>query len=112
LTVGWQNHPSTLCRLSTGGGLYKFPLPTVGHFIRDPSLWVLKVSHLQGLWFNLEHHPTSYLPRLTVFIHFAGPQGFSPVPLAQYLIMFSFSLLSPGALSSSVPCDCFLLPPK
>jgi hypothetical protein len=24
--------------LSTGGGIYKFPLPTVGHFIESPSL--------------------------------------------------------------------------
>jgi hypothetical protein len=33
LAVGWQPHTSLDACLSTGIGLYKFPLPTVGHLI-------------------------------------------------------------------------------
>jgi hypothetical protein len=40
--------------LSTGLGLYKFPLPAVGHFFWGPSLWVLRGSYLLGLWCILE----------------------------------------------------------
>jgi len=57
---------------STGGGLYKFPLPTVGHFLYGSSLSFLKVSHLAGFRHILEDTPTSVLS--------AGPQVFSPVP--------------------------------
>jgi hypothetical protein len=65
LTMGWQPHPLHLktCPF-TGGGLYKFSVPTVEHFIQGPSLWVLRVSRLPGLWYILEGPPTSYLPRL------------------------------------------------
>jgi hypothetical protein len=39
---------------STGGELYKGPLPTVVHFMCGPSHWHLWFSHLQGLWYILE----------------------------------------------------------
>ena len=80
----WMATPSLLlipC-LSPGGGLYKFPLHTVGHFIYIPSLLVLFVSHLSGLWYIQEDSPPNpYLSKLAVSILSAGPQGFNTVPL-------------------------------
>jgi hypothetical protein len=74
VTIGWQPHPS-FDALSVGGGLYKFPLPTVGHFIKGPSHCVLRVSCLP-----VKVPPTSYLLRLPVSICSAVSQGFSPFP--------------------------------
>ena len=69
--------------LCAGGGLYKFPLPTVGHFIYGPSLWVLWVSQLPGLWYILEDPSTSYLPGLpfSTLCWLSGLQSFSPTQL-------------------------------
>ena len=76
---------------STGGGLYKFFLPTVGHFIQGPSLWVLKVSQPRDLCYFLEGHPNSHVLRLYISIHSAGPQIFSPVFLPSIPVHASIS---------------------
>jgi hypothetical protein len=56
--------------ISTGDGLYKFPLPTVGHFIN--CLWVLRISHFPGLWYILEGPPP---PKVAYFHSFCWPSG-------------------------------------
>jgi hypothetical protein len=41
LPVEWQLHPFNLMScLSPGGGLYKFPLPTIGYFIYGCFLFI------------------------------------------------------------------------
>jgi hypothetical protein len=87
-------------------GHYKFPLPTVGHFIQSSSLWVLRVSHLTSFWYILESPPTSYFLWLPVSILSAGPQGLSPVPpsslIPDHVLRFpSVYPLSPRSLPSS-----------
>lgn len=61
--------------LPARGGFCKFPLPTV---IKGPSLRVLGVSYLPGLWCILGGPHTSYFLKLPVSILSAGPQSFSP----------------------------------
>jgi hypothetical protein len=68
----------------------KFPLPTIEHFIKGPSHWILRVSgkFLVGPSMN---HPLI----LHIFIHSAGLQCFSPIsdpPSHKYLIMFPYRL--------------------
>ena len=77
--------------LSTVSWFYKFPLPSVGHFISDVSLWVLRFSHLSGSWYILEGPSTSHLMRLYISIHSAGPWGFTTGSPQQYLIIFPLS---------------------
>jgi hypothetical protein len=79
LTVGWQHLPHLMPWLPAGGGLYKFFLTTVRHFIYSPSLWVLRVFHLSGQWCILGGPPNLHLLRLLVSI-LAGPQSFIPFP--------------------------------
>jgi len=84
--------PQLIPCLSTGGELYNFPLPTVGHSSKAPPLSSENLSPSRSL----------YLPRLPIFSHlFVGPQGFSPVSFHQYLIVFSSSV--PCPISGSVP---------
>jgi hypothetical protein len=64
---------------STGGGLYKFPIPTIENFF-EGILPLSPESLSPGLQYILEGAPTSYLQRFPVSILLAGPQGFSPVP--------------------------------
>jgi hypothetical protein len=114
--------PHLMPCLSAGGGFYKFPLPTVRHFIKGPSLWVLGVSHLPGLWCLLREGvpPTSFFLGLPVYILSAGPEGFSPFLLLNTRSGFPLPpLISPPhvhfpyQVPSSLPTwDCFLLFPK
>jgi hypothetical protein len=102
--------------VSTGGGLHKFPPSTVGHLIQSPSYWVLRVSHLPGLWDLLEGHPTSHPPRLYSFINFAVLWDFTPVPhptILDHVPLYPYHFPSP-LLPRSLPPSalCFLLPPK
>ena len=62
--------------LSTGSGLCNFPFSTGGHFIKGPSLWILRVPHLPNLWYILEGPP----PSTSRGCLFPCPQDFSPVP--------------------------------
>ena len=92
---------------SKGGGLYKFSLPTIEHYIQYPSPWVLRNSLLQGLWCILEGPITSNLTGLPVSIVSAGPQVFSPVPAPVPDHVFPFPSLSSLQIKSHTLC-----PPK
>jgi hypothetical protein len=118
--------------LFDGGRLYNFPLPTVRHFILSPSLWVLRVSHLRGLWGTLEVPPTHQT--LTywccLFRSFCWLSGLQSFSLTQHQVKFPSTptpvhflsqvppALPPSSLPPSLPpfllptCDCFLLPPR
>ena len=78
----WHGNPipHLMSCFPPGGRLYKFSFSTVGHFIKGPSLYVLRVSHLPGLLGFCRVPPTSYLPRLSVSILSPGLQGFIPFP--------------------------------
>jgi hypothetical protein len=93
--------------LSTPGGLFEFPLPTVGH---HHSHSVLRFSYLPVFWCFLDVPPLSHTQRLHISTHSVGL--FSPLPL-EYLILFP--LTSPSsvplrAFSPSASCD-YVLPP-
>jgi hypothetical protein len=66
--------------LPAGGGLYKFPIPIVGHFIKGPSLSPRNLSPPRSLVHSGGTPPNSYFLRLYVSILSAGPRGFSPFP--------------------------------
>jgi hypothetical protein len=72
------------------------------------------LSPLRGL-VHSRGSPTSYLLRLTVSIHSAGPQGFIPVSPTKpdHVPLFpSLSPFPPRSLPHSVTHDYFLLPSK
>jgi hypothetical protein len=99
-----------LC-LSPGGGFYKFPLPTVEHFI-----CFLRVFHLPGLWCILEGPPSptsrgclfpSLLLVLRASVLFLPHNSLSCSPLSP-----PCPLSHPGPSLPPSFCDCFLLPPN
>ena len=73
----WDGNPFShlMSSLSAWSGLYKFPLPTVWNFIYGSSLWVLKVSHLPGLWYILECPAHLPPPKVACFHSFYWPSG-------------------------------------
>jgi hypothetical protein len=75
MTVGWQPQSHLMPCLPAGGGLYKFSLLTVRHFIKSPSLWVLGISLLLGIWCILGVSPW----RLHILLHLRGPAAFKAV---------------------------------
>ena len=100
---------------SMGGGLYKFTLPTIGHFIQCPYPWVLRISHPQGLWCILEGVPPPPTSQSCLFPFVLLALKDSVLFLPKYLIMFPPSLPCPLSKSSptlSAPQNCFLLLPK
>jgi hypothetical protein len=101
--------------LSIGDKLDKFLFPIAEYLIYSPSLWVLIVSYLLGLWHILEDppHPTSqgclfpfFLLALMASLLIAPPQ---------YLIMLLFfppcHLSHPGPFLPLSSHDFLLLPP-
>jgi hypothetical protein len=76
--------------LSTGGWLFEFPPPTIGHFSEGYSHWILRASHLPHFWCFLEGSPTSHPRKLQhISIHSAGPLGFfstAPTPTNPVLL--------------------------
>ena len=82
--------PYLMSFLHAGGGLYlsKFPLPTLRHFIKSPSLWVLGVSHLPGLWCILGGPPNLLFPEVSCLHSFCWSLGLQFFSLTQYQIRF------------------------
>jgi hypothetical protein len=98
-------------------------------FIWGISLWVLRVSHLPGLWYILEDPPPP-TSEFECFHSYCWPSGLHYCPPSKYLIMFPFSALWPlskhtiasvivlglsNSVSTSFPLlhyDYFLPPPK
>jgi hypothetical protein len=68
--------PPLMPCLSAGGGLYKFPLSNVGHFIPAFESWESLTSKVSGAFWRVP--PTSYLLGLPLPILSVGPQSFSP----------------------------------
>jgi hypothetical protein len=98
LTVGWQSHPSTWCSwCPPPDELYKFPLPTVWHFIQGSSLWGRRVSRLRDLWYILEGPlPPDFPPPLEVacFHSLCWPSGLCSYfshPIPDHAPLFSSS---------------------
>jgi hypothetical protein len=115
----WDGNPipHLIPCLPARGGLYKFPLPTVRHFIKCPSLWVLRVSQLPDLWCILDGLSILLSPEVACLYSFCWPSGLHSFFLTQMsdqvplyfptLIHFSFQV------PPSIPtCYCILLPPK
>jgi hypothetical protein len=104
--------------LPSGGGLCKFPLPTVLHFIKGPSLgesWKSLTSQVSGAFWGVP--PTSYFLTLPVSTLSTVPQGFSPFPSPNTksgsLLLFPHPVHIPSLVPPSLPtCDRFLLSPK
>jgi hypothetical protein len=73
----WDGNPipHLMPCLPPGGRLYKLPVPTVWHFIKGPSFWVLRVSHFPGLWCILEGPPNFLSPYVACFHSFCWPSG-------------------------------------
>ena len=71
-----------------GGGISKFPLPTIQHFIKGPSLGVRIVFHLPDLWCILGVLPTSLFPEVACLHSFCWPSGLQSFSLTQYQIRF------------------------
>jgi hypothetical protein len=107
LTVGWWLYPSF------GGSVYLLELDSLsslfgmlGIFSKVHSKWVLRVSHLPGLWYILDdllpHLPPQ---RLLISTHSLCSLGFSPLPQPHTLFFFS------PLPSSPLPGPFFPLPP-
>ena len=98
--------------LFIGGELYKFPLLT------GPSIWVMRVFNLPGLWYILEGPHISYLPRLSVSTFTTGTQGFSPVchsPNTRSCSLLPLRVNISTHFTPSLPlpsCDHFFILPK
>ena len=88
--------------LSAEGGLYKFPLLTIGHFIFRSLPLSLRVSHLPRLWYILEGPPNLLPPDVACFLYFCWPSGFQSFSPNQYQITFPFPFLlsCPGTFFS------------
>jgi hypothetical protein len=86
--------PHLMPCLPIGCGLYKFPLPTIKHFI---PLSPESLSPPRSLLYS---GPTCYLLRLPISILSIGPQHFSPFPLpnTRYRVLMQ----SPGSHWSTV----------
>jgi hypothetical protein len=59
-------------------------------YIQGPSLWVLRVSHLLGLWCILEDSHNLLPPEVACFHSFCWPSGLQSFSLTQYQIRFPF----------------------
>jgi hypothetical protein len=94
--------------LSTGGGLYKFPVPTVGPFIES---WQ---SRLPGLSYFLESTlPTRTQQVAFPFILVLIGASLMFCPKTEYVPLIpSPSPLSLRSLPLSASHDCHILPPK
>jgi hypothetical protein len=79
LTVGCPTHSSLETVSFAEGGLYKFPLLNIGHFISGPSLRGPRVSHHPSLWCILEGPPNRLLPEVACFHSFFWPSGISVI---------------------------------
>ena len=88
VTGAWQPLPHLMPCLPVGGRLYKFSLSTLGHFILGSSLWVLRVSHLPGLWCILECPPKLPFQEVACFDSFCWPLGLQSFSHIQYQIRF------------------------
>ena len=115
----WDGNPilHLMPCLSVGGGLYKFPLHTVGHFIlrflplSPESLFPPRsLVHSRGV-------PHILPPKVACFHSFWWPSGLQsccPTPTPDHVPLFP-SLL-PFSSESTFPtpayCDSFLIPPK
>ena len=82
------------------------------------SLWVLRVSHLPGLWCILEGSPNLLFPEVACFHSFCWPSGLQSFSFTQYQIRFPSPpspdpIHFPSQVSPSLPtCDCFLHSPS
>jgi len=96
--------PYSMPCLSTGGGLYKFPFPTLGNFIYSSSLWILKISHPTHHLRSLVHSGVStqfLLLEVTYFYSYWWPLGLQSFPLHN---TWSYSpLLLPVPFPTQVP---------
>jgi hypothetical protein len=101
--------------LSAECGLYKFPLPTVGHFIFRCLPLSLRVSHLPCLWCILEGPPNLLPPEVACFLYFCWPSGFQSFSPNQYQITYPFlpsPFLPRSFLLSPLVIPFFSAPPK
>jgi hypothetical protein len=100
----WDGNPipHLMSCFSAGGRLYKFPLPTVGHFIKGPSLWVMGVSHLPGLWYILGGSPNLLFPEVACSHSFWWPSVLFPHPILD-LVPLPTTALPPCPLSLQSP---------
>ena len=95
---------------STGSGLYKFPLPTLEHFIQDPSLWILRVFQLPCHQYILECPPTSRVSCFHPLCWPSGLQSCSPNTIPDHVPYSPFLFpLPPRPLLPSVPPPPWLL---
>ena len=103
----------------------RFPLPTVRHFIKGPSLWVLVISHFPSLWCILGvgwgGPPNLLFPEVACLHSFCWPSNLQSFSLTQYQIRFPSTSHCPPTLStlplkllppSPLVIVCFLLSPK
>ena len=107
LIVGWQPHTSTFYWRWTVQGSH-----CLAFHLRSLPLSPESFSPPRSLVLSRVPPPL----RLHISLHSDGPQGFSPDSTPPhthtcYPLSFLFPLSS-RSLSSSYPCDCFLLPPK
>jgi hypothetical protein len=71
-------HIPPLWVLTTWGSLFKFHIPTVGHFEEGHPHWVMETSTISGFWHILEF-PSIHKPKkLHIVIHSPGCLGISP----------------------------------
>ena len=96
--------------LSTGAGLFRFHLPTIGHLGQSqPPFSPGSLSHPRSL--GLSKGSARPLPQLHISIYSPGPLGFSPVFSHLILSAFPSPLLSRSLLPSA-SCDYFVPPSK
>jgi hypothetical protein len=106
--------PHLMSCLLAGGGLYKFPLPTVRHYIKGPSLWVLRDSQLSVLWciLGVSQTPTSQDCLFKFFLLALRASVLFPSPSSRLGPPLLYSIDFPSQVPPFLPtCDCFLLPP-
>ena len=117
VTVGWQHNPSL-------DPVFQLEVDSIWSLsllsgIITKVLWVLRVSHLPGLWCILVSPPSLLLPEVAYLHSFCWSLGIQSFSLTQYKIRFppSPQISSPIHFPSQVPpslptYDCFLLSPK
>ena len=85
LSLHWR-----LC-LSSRDRLFKFPFPMLDILAKATPQWVLRVSHLQGLWYFLRG-PLTPFPRGRLFPLIFVDLWASLLSPPPYLILFPFPL--------------------